>query len=319
MVRVDGTGAPSPWNRDDPVRTGEGGRLNNDLVPRLSRPENSWSSRVDTVERTLKAAKAVNRIAVFLKVMCDVFGWDVAENWVLKGGAYRISHEVHADSPPLHRFARESATIAVPEAWVRPDRWRLDAAAQGTIARQVFWSQFSTLSKQSLRTRMIVEVGLKTQIALPVPNRGYLQQMVMLFATTRRDANVEEMNALATAVYLLASTTKPASREQNVSSETQVLQTRIDPRTRRVVGLRGEVRLTVNEWDLLSLLLDREGQAVAFADLAHEVWRAPEAYVGRAVVYEIVARLRRHLLQVGGDCRIASVPRFGYALERVVS
>ena len=287
-----------------------------DLDPRLSRPENSWSYRVDTVERSLKASRAANRIPVFLKVMRDVFGWDVAENWVLNEGAYRIRHEVHADATPLHRFARESATIAVPEAWVRPDRWRLDASVHGTIARKVLWSQYSTLSKQSLRTGMIAEAGLKTQVALPVPNRGYLQQIVMLFATTRREANGEEMNALATAIYLLGSATKLESKADTVSPTTRVLQTRIDPPTRRVVGPRGEVRLTVNEWDLLALLLEREGQAVAFADLAHEVWGAPEAYVGRAVVYEIVARLRRHLLRVGGDCRISSVPRFGYALER---
>jgi hypothetical protein len=251
--------------------------------------------------------------------MRDVFGWDVAENWTLKGGAYRITHEVHSDSTPLHRFARESASIAVPEAWVRPDRWQLDPSVQGTVSRRVFWSQYSTLSRHSLRTGMIGEAKLKTQVALVVPNRGYLQQMVMLFATERREANAEEVDALATAIYLLGSATKPPSRAQGDVLDTHVLQTRIDPQTRRVMGPRGEVRLTVNEWDLISLLLEREGQAVAFSDLAHEVWRAPEAYVGRAVVYEVVARLRRHLSRVGGDCRIASVPRFGYTLERLPS
>src|SRR5687768_12049654 len=107
------------------------------MDPRHSRPANSWSYRLDTVERSLKASQALHRTPVFLKIMCDVFGWDVAENWVLNGGAYRITHEVHADSAPLHRFERESARIAVPEAWVRPDRWRLDASVQGTVARKV--------------------------------------------------------------------------------------------------------------------------------------------------------------------------------------
>jgi len=166
---------------------------------------------------------------------------------------------------------------------------------------------------------MIVEAGLKTQVALLVRRRGSLQQIVMLFTRMRRDANVQEMEALANAIDLLASTTKPGSTQQALEHGTHVYQTRLEPRTRRVVGPRGEVRLTVNEWDFLSLLLQREGEAVAFVDLAREVWGAPEAYVGRAVVYDVVARLRRHLVEVGGDCRIASVPRFGYALERLSS
>src|SRR6187549_2815405 len=96
-----------------------------DSEPRLANSEDSWSARLDALERSLKASGAVNRLPVFLKAMRDVFCWDVAENWLLNRGVYRITHEVHADADSLHRFARESATIAVPEAWVRPDRWRL--------------------------------------------------------------------------------------------------------------------------------------------------------------------------------------------------
>ena len=91
--------------------------------------------------------------------------------------------------------------------------------------------------------------------------------------------------------------------------------TRLDERSRRLVGPLGATRLTVCEWDLLSMLFDSGGQAVSFEELTQEVWQAPEQYVGRDVIYDVIARLRRQLKAVGSACRLTSIPRFGYSLE----
>jgi len=162
---------------------------------------------------------------------------------------------------------------------------------------------------------MIHEAGLQTQVALPVPNRGYLQQIVMLFDTKPRPATVEEMNALAIATFILG---WAGEWEPEAVPEKQDLPdpaTRLDPETRRLTGPKGSVRLTVSEWDLLFHLFENRGKAVSFSELTEEVWRAPEEFVGRDVIYEVVARVRRQLSSVGGEYKLVSVPRFGYLLQ----
>jgi hypothetical protein len=246
--------------------------------------------------------------------MRDALGWAVAEFWVQHTDGYRIVHERHANLEVLDRFERESASIVVPTAWVRADRWELDRAVTSATARNVFWSADTTLSRVSLRRGMIQEAGLQTQVALIVPNRGYMQQLVMLFDTRRRDASVEEMNGLAIATFMLgwAGEWEPEAVAEPVPYEPV---THLDARVRCLVGPKGSVRLTVSEWDLLTCLFNSLGKAVSFRDLTDEVWRAPEELVGRDVVYEVVARLRRQLAAVGNDYQLVSVPRYGYVLE----
>src|SRR4051812_33659134 len=103
-------------------------------------PASNWLSLIDRLGPLLKVAKAEDRILIYLREVRAHFGWPVAEHWVLgRDDGYRISHESHADSEPLNRFERESASVVVPRAWVRPDRWRLDPTVTESVASRVFW------------------------------------------------------------------------------------------------------------------------------------------------------------------------------------
>jgi hypothetical protein len=232
---------------------------------------------------------------------------------------YRITHESHADDEALHRFERQSSTLVVPADWVRPERWKLDPSVSGPVTRHVFWSAGRTLSRATIRGGLIAEAGLQTQVALPVPNRGYLQQIVMLFDTVPRPANAAEMNALAIAVFLLGWAESPEPDAEPEIGRRAEKRSRLDAQSRRLIGPAAAVRLTVYEWGLLSALFERQGEAVSFRELTEEVWRAPEELVGRAVIYEVMARLRKHLSTAGGDYQITNVSGYGYCLEAVVA
>ena len=109
----------------------------------------------------------------------------------------------------------------------------------------------------------------------------------------------------------------PWDGEEASDSIEATLITRLDPDSRCLVGSNGRIRLTVYEWDLLSVLFKYAGHAVSFGELTREVWQVPEEYVSRAVIYEVIGRLRRHLSAVTRDYRIASLPRYGYVLEPI--
>ena len=286
------------------------------MNPTSERPARDWPSLIDRLGPLLREAKPEDRVPVYLKEIRANFGWAVAEYWVRdRHDGYRIIHESHADTEAINRFSRESATIVVPSAWVRPERWRLDRTVTESVASRVFWSSEAPLTSASIRAGLIREAGLVTQVALPVPNRGYLQQIVMLFDTERRRANVEEMNGLAIATYLMGWAGGWEPEEVPEKMPEPPTGTRLDEQSRRLIGPRGATRLTVCEWDLLSVLFDRSGQAVSFEELTQEVWQAPEQYVGRDVIYDVIARLRRQLKAVGSAYRLTSIPRFGYSLE----
>jgi len=274
----------------------------------------NWPSLIDRLGPLLRDAKPEDRVPAFLEEIRAAFGWAVAEYWVLgTDGGYRISHESHADTEALNRFERESANIVVPNASVM-ERWRLEPTVTESVASRVFWSSKAPITNASFRGGLMREAGLLTQVALPVPNRGYLQQIVMLFDTERRPANVEEMNGLAIATYLKGWMGKWEPEEVPEKVSEPPTGTFLDEQSRRLIGPLGATRLTVCEWELLSLLSE-PSRAISFKELRRHVWQAPAEYVGRAVIYDVIARLRRQLRAVGSSSRLTSIPRFGYSLE----
>jgi DNA-binding response OmpR family regulator len=138
---------------------------------------------------------------------------------------------------------------------------------------------------------------------------------VILFDTEMRKPGPEEIEAFSLVTLLLAWGEEPAHEAEQAFPATREPITHLDEPTRRLVGPGGAVRLTVSEWDLLSIFFANKGNAVSFQQMTREVWRAPEEHVSRTVIYEVIGRLRRHLTSVGDEYRIASVPRFGYMLE----
>ena len=207
--------------------------------------------------------------------------------------------------------------VRVPQRWIVPEKWRGSPGLTVSSKSVVYWLKDATTSDLVYRHEQVFRAGLNTLVFIPVPNGDFIQRAIILRDFPPREADAEEMRALTIAVFLFGRTV-PWAQEATPELPGEAREvTRLDPDSRSLIGPGASVRLTVYEWDLLSVLFEREGHAVSFNELAHEVWRAPEEYVGRAVVYEVVARLRRQLSAVTSDYRISSVPRFGYVLERV--
>jgi DNA-binding winged helix-turn-helix (wHTH) protein len=274
-----------------------------------------WLSLIDRFGLLLREAEPGERIALYLKTMRDDFHWSLAEHWVARDGDYRITDESHVDLEPLNRFTRESASIVMPVAWVRPEGWRLDPTMPESASGRVFWGANAPLSTVTIRRGMIREAGLNAQVALPVPNRGYQPRMVMLFNLEPRRPTAGEVNALSIATFLLGWGGEQDSESRLDLPKHRAPVTHLDEQARCLTGPRGSVRLTTYEWDLLSIFFANPGRALSFPDLSQAVWRAPEEYVGRAVIYEVIGRLRKHLASVGEDYEIVNVPRFGYVLQ----
>jgi DNA-binding winged helix-turn-helix (wHTH) protein len=275
----------------------------------------SWSAVLEQLRPILGTSEADVRIPSFLEALRRQYGWEVAEYWAADRYGYRIAYESHADMEQLHRLERESQAIVIPVEWVRIERWNLNPHLTGTLFKRVYWSASSRLSKVTIRAAMLAEARLSTQVAVPVPSQGPHQDIVMLFDTAARPATSEEVNALGVAVLLLGWASHSMPRPFLPMIEADVDTSRLDPDTRHLVGPHGAVRLTVYEWDLLQAFFTHEGRVLGFDEIARAVWDEPEGNVGRAVMYELVARVRRHLASVGDDYRLESVPGHGYILS----
>ena len=141
-----------------------------------------------------------------------------------------------------------------------------------------------------------------------------LQEIVMLFDTESRSPNRAEMSALSLAASLLG-LAAPLRGGDVTSERPSYPATRLDAQTRRLTGSKGSVRLTSREWDSLSFFFQRRGEAISFGELAEQIWNSPAEYLGRAVIYDVMARLRKQLSSVGSEYVLVSVQGFGYMLQ----
>jgi hypothetical protein len=273
-----------------------------------------WLALLDEFGPALEETGPGQRVGFFLRFLCDEFGWPVSEYWRREGDTLRQLAQCHVESPVLDAFARHNASFAVEVDW----------SALGEIwpesepsPRKVAWIQSPADSRLCPRQDVIREAGLNTLVVVPVPNGTYLHRNVLLWDFAAREEEPDQVHAFKIAAWLFGRYLERDEGPVQPISLTESPTVHLDPRTRSLVGPGGGHRLTVYEWDFLSVLFERQGAAVSFSELIQEVWRAPEDYVGRSVVYELVARLRPPLSQISaGSYRIVSVPRYGYVLER---
>jgi hypothetical protein len=273
-----------------------------------------WLALLDEFGPDLEEAGPGERALFFLQFLSRGFGWPASEYWLREGDSLRQLTQSHIESPALDAFERQNASLTVEVDW----------SAVGEIwpesdpnPRKVAWIQSPADSSLCPRKDIIREAGLNTLVVVPVPNGTYLHRNVLLWDFEAREEEPDHVHALKIAAWLFGRSLQRDEREVQAVSLPVFATVHLDPRTRSLVGPGGGDRLTVYEWDFLSVLFEREGEAVSFGELIQEVWRAPEDYVGRSVVYELVARLRPPLTRISeGNYRIASVPRYGYVLER---
>jgi DNA-binding winged helix-turn-helix (wHTH) protein len=251
-----------------------------------------------------------------LQALRDEFRWSVAEHWVRGGEAYRLFEECHSDSTLLDVFALGSAEVLVPPEWISPERWLRDPTVAVSPGHKTYWLKDATTSDLVFRHELVSTAGLNTLVFIPVPNGSYIQRAIIVLDFPAREVTTEELQALTIAGFCFGMAVPWDSEEASDSIEAE-LTTRLDPDSRCLVGPNGRIRLTVYEWDLLSILFKCEGHAVSFGELTGDVWQVPEEYVSRAVIYQVIGRLRKHLSAVSRDCRIASISRYGYVLERM--
>jgi hypothetical protein len=238
--------------------------------------------------------------------------------WELEGSSFHLRVEYHRSSRTLDVFARAMADATVSTDWLYTAGWdRLVRTSEGQ-KRRVFWSSDASETSPDPRPDLLGAAGLTTRVIVPVPNATPGELYIVLFDFAHRVKEDTQVSDLSTAAFLFGRYVPRISGPgDRFSPQSTSESTHLDPLTRRLVGKAGSVRLSVYEWDMCSVLFERAGSAVSFGDLIQEVWRVPEEHVGRASVYEIITRLRRHFATVGNtEFSITSIPRFGYELRR---
>jgi DNA-binding response OmpR family regulator len=73
--------------------------------------------------------------------------------------------------------------------------------------------------------------------------------------------------------------------------------------------------VTPTEFDFLSYLLERAGQAVSKQELMREIWKLPDYELDTRVADDLVKRLRRKLKEAGCSALVKTVWGFGFRLE----
>ncbi len=84
----------------------------------------------------------------------------------------------------------------------------------------------------------------------------------------------------------------------------------------RSITVGGEAfSVTPTEFDFLSYMLERAGQAVSKQELMREIWKLPDYELDTRVADDLVKRLRRKLKDAGCSASIETVWGFGFRLE----
>ena len=84
----------------------------------------------------------------------------------------------------------------------------------------------------------------------------------------------------------------------------------------RTITVGGEAfSVTPTEFDFLSYLLERAGQAVSKQELMREIWKLPDYELDTRVADDLVKRLRRKLKEAGCSASVKTVWGFGFRLE----
>jgi DNA-binding winged helix-turn-helix (wHTH) protein len=279
-------------------------------------PSIDWAAVLDRVQSTLARVDLNERPRIILTSLREDFGWSLVEYWRAESGVYRLADVVHTAGPEFEQFAAGSREITIPVGTSNFQRLKDIQGVTPLFGGIAFWLTGLRETPGMLRRELASRAGFQTRVFIPITNDGFVQQQIFLWDVERREASPDEIQALGIATFLLGRSLLWDGEQPPLQPKREVNETHLDPETRSLIGPRATVRLTVAEWDLLSLLFSVGRKALSFAELTQRVWRAPEEYVGRAPLYELVGRARRHLASVGGDCAITSVPRYGYMLER---
>lgn len=84
----------------------------------------------------------------------------------------------------------------------------------------------------------------------------------------------------------------------------------------RSITVGGEpFSVTPTEFDFLSYMLERAGQAVSKQELMREIWKLPDYELDTRVADDLVKRLRRKLKEAGCTAMVETVWGFGFRLE----
>ncbi len=97
-------------------------------------------------------------------------------------------------------------------------------------------------------------------------------------------------------------------------SAVQVGNVRVDPLARRIMVDRSAMNVTPREYDLLTYLLQRPGEAIGRAELLERVWHM-QFDTQTNVIDATVSRLRARLREAGASVTIDAVRGRGYALS----
>ena len=84
----------------------------------------------------------------------------------------------------------------------------------------------------------------------------------------------------------------------------------------RVITVGGEnFSVTPMEFDFLSYMLEKNGEAVSKQELLQKVWKLPDYSLETRVADDLVKRLRRKLKEAGCSAYIKTVWGFGFRMS----
>lgn len=90
---------------------------------------------------------------------------------------------------------------------------------------------------------------------------------------------------------------------------------RLEPASRAITVGKAAFSVTPTEFDFLSYMLEREGQAVSKQELLREIWKLPDYDLDTRVADDLVKRLRRKLKEAACTASVETVWGFGFRMS----
>jgi DNA-binding response OmpR family regulator len=175
-----------------------------------------------------------------------------------------------------------------------------------------------------LRSSIAARHGLVCCLAMPIRTTAEPLYCLLLFDRRQR-SDIDSMQfAVQVAcdelgLYLSLQQLEHAGGDNghggSVAVQLVTHQLSFDPRNQTLEGPRGTLRLSGIEWDVFDYLAQHHGDVVSHEDLMLRVWGVVDSN-SRNSVYEIMSRLRGHLVSIGVDrSALRVVSKKGYTLS----
>ena len=264
--------------------------------------------------QALRQRGSESPVTGWLARVCTDLGWAIGEIWSYTGRFFRLEYTwYHPRFPELAEFSALSRRL-------NPPFERTTMGEACALDQPVYVTNFPECSRY--RGPIAGQFGLHTCLAMPIrTTEDSVFGLVLLDHGPRSEINAMiialEVACNELGLYLslqeLERSRASAAPRASLSRLTNDLS--FDAANHTLRGPAGTIRLSGIEWDVFSYLAQHRGSVVGHTNLMQTIWGVIDTN-SRNSLYEIMSRLRAHLMSIGVDRRtLQVVPKQGYALH----